>query len=64
MAFAKWMPYLAEEQHKNGIHINEKFVMFVVDVDKEMVNQYQGMISGLVVPNAGPITGAELKLTT
>ena len=64
LAFAKWMPYLSEEQHKSGVKINEKFVMFVVDVDTEMSNQYQGMISGLVVPNAGPVTGAGLKLTT
>ena len=64
LAFAKWMPYLSEKAHKDGIKINEKFVMFVVDIDTEMSNQYQGMISGLVVPSAGPVTGAELKLTT
>lgn len=64
LAFAKWMPYLSEEQHKAGIKINSKFIMFVADVDGEMSSQYQGMVSGLVVPNAGPVTGAGLKLTT
>jgi hypothetical protein len=66
LAFAKWMPYLSEEQHKAGIEIDNKFVMFVVDLDEEMKNQYQGMISGLVVPSAGPVvgSGAGLKLST
>lgn len=69
LAFAKWMPYVSDEQHKSGVKIHDKFVMFVVDVDAEMSNQYQGMISGLVVPSAGPISGggpvgAGLKLTT
>ena len=66
LAFAKWMPYLSEEAHKKGVNIDNKFVMFVVDIDSEMSNQYQGMISGLVVPSAGPVTGAGagLKLTT
>jgi hypothetical protein len=66
LAFAKWMPYVSEEQHKAGIKISKQFVMFVADVDTEMCNQYQGMISGLVVPSAGPVVGAGagLKLTT
>ena len=66
LAFAKWMPYLSEEQHKSGIKIDNKFVMFVADLDEEMKNQYQGMISGLVVPSAGPVlgSGAGLKLST
>jgi hypothetical protein len=66
LAFAKWMPYLSEDQHKTGIKINEKFVMFVVALDDEMKNQYQGMISGLVVPSAGPVvgSGSSLKLST
>lgn len=64
LAFAKWMPYLTDEVHKNGISIENKFVMFAVDIDSEMTKQYQGMISGLVVPSAGPVTGAGLKLTT
>lgn len=64
LAFAKWMPYVSEEQHKAGIKVHNKFVMFVADIDSEMSNQYQGMISGLVVPNAGSVTGAGLKLTT
>ena len=68
LAFAKWMPYLTEEQHKAGIKIHNKFVMFVVDIDNEMSNQYQSMISGLVVPSNGPVTGGPigggLKLTT
>jgi hypothetical protein len=66
LAFAKWMPYLSEEQHKSGIKIDNKFVMFVADLDEEMKNQYQGMISGLVVPSAGPVVGSGggLKLST
>jgi len=66
LAFAKWMPYVSEEQHSNGVTIEDRFVMFVVDIDEEMKNQYQGMISGLVVPSAGPVVGAGagLKLST
>lgn len=68
LAFAKWMPYLSEDQHKKGITVDDKFVMFVVDIDSEMSNQYQSMISGLVVPSNGPVTGGPigsgLKLTT
>lgn len=70
LAFAKWMPYLTEETHKKGVQVENKFVMFVVDIDAEMSTQYQGMISGLLVPSAGPVTGgpigagAGLKLTT
>lgn len=67
LAFAKWMPYLSEEQHTNGIKVHEKFVMFVVDIDSEMKTQYQSMISGLVVPSPGQVSGpvgAGLKLTT
>jgi len=68
LAFAKWMPYVNEEQHKKGITIDDKFVMFVVDIDDEMKKQYQSMISGLVVPSNGPVTGGPigggLKLTT
>jgi hypothetical protein len=66
LAFAKWMPYLSEEAHKAGIQIDNKFVMFVVDIDSEMKTQYQSMISGLVVPSAGPIIGSDsgLKLST
>jgi hypothetical protein len=68
LAFAKWMPYVSEEQHKYGITVPEKFVMFVVDIDAEMEKQYQSMISGLVVPSNGPVSGgplgAGLKLTT
>jgi hypothetical protein len=64
LAFAKWMPYVSEEQHKNGITIHDKFVVFVVDIDQEMKKQYQSMISGLVVPSTGPVSGAGLKLTT
>ena len=64
LAFAKWMPYLSEETHKTGISIPDKFVMFVVDIDSEMSGQYQGMISGLVVPSNGPVgANSGLKLT-
>jgi hypothetical protein len=42
--------------------------MFVVDIDAEMEKQYQSMISGLVVPSNGSVSGgplgAGLKLTT
>ena len=64
LAFAKWMTYVSEEQHKSGIVVDDKFVMFVVDVEQEMKKQYQSMISGLIVPSKGPVTGAGLKLTT
>lgn len=61
LGFAKWLPYAHTE---NGVQIPSNFVMFHLEADAELVNQYLGMISGLVVPTppAAPqfrIAGAE-----
>ena len=61
LGFAKWLPYAQTEK---GIEIPSNFVMFHLDPDIDLVNQYTSMLSGLVVP--GPqgtpplrIVGAE-----
>jgi len=61
LGFAKWLPYAQTEK---GIEIPSNFVMFHLDPDIDLVNQYTSMVSGLVVP--GPqgtpplrIVGAE-----
>ena len=62
LAFGQWLPYADIE---DGIEINKKYVVFVVEPMTELANQYSTMFgSGLVVPEKGPIGGAPLKLST
>lgn len=58
LGFAKWLPYA---QTENGVQISSDFVMFHLDPDVELVNQYTGMITGLVVP--GPAAPPPFRIT-
>ena len=64
LAFGQWLPYA---DISDGIEIELKFVVFIVEPAEEMAAQYeQSFGSGLVVPKAGAISGAplpSLKLT-
>lgn len=67
LAFAKWLPYMNEEKHKKGIEIDDKFVLFVVDIDSELSKQYESMITGIAIPQQSGLitpTGSSLKLST
>ena len=62
LAFGQWLPY---GDIANGIEINKKYVVFIINPMSELANQYsESFGSGIVVPDKGPISGAGLKLTT
>ena len=62
LAFGQWLPYADIE---DGIEINKKYVVFVVEPMTELANQYSSSFgSGIVVPDKGQISGAPLKLST
>ena len=62
LAFGQWLPYADIE---DGIEINKKYVVFIVEPMTELANQYSSSFgSGIVVPEKGPISGAPLKLST
>jgi hypothetical protein len=58
LGFAKWLPYANTE---SGVAISSNYVMFVLDPDSEMKNQYISASSGIVLPPAG--SGPQLKIT-
>jgi len=49
IGFAKWLPYAKTD---DGVNLSSSHVMFVLDADVEMENQYTSMISGIVLPGA------------
>lgn len=57
LGFAKWLPYANTEK---GVEVPSNFVMFHLDPDTELVNQYMGMVSGLVVP--GPAAAPQFRI--
>lgn len=57
LGFAKWLPYAQTEK---GVEIPSNFVMFHLDPDIELVNQYTSMVSGLVVP--GPAAAPQFRI--
>jgi len=70
LAFGQWLPYA--DIKKDGIEIDKKFTLFIVDALDELTDQYREMFgSGLVVArkNSPSISGAgmpenpPLKLT-
>lgn len=62
LAFGQWLPYA---DLTDGVEIPSKFVVFIVEPMVDLLNQYSTAFgSGIVVPPAGAISGAGLKLTT
>ncbi len=57
LGFAKWLPYAQTEK---GVEIPSNFVMFHLDPDPELINQYTGMVTGLVVP--GPAATPQFRI--
>jgi hypothetical protein len=58
LGFAKWLPYANTE---NGVTISSNNIMFILDPDVELKNQYTSASSGLVLPTPG--AGSQLKIT-
>tara|TARA_Y100000310_G_scaffold299136_1_gene333697 strand:+ start:484 stop:807 length:324 start_codon:yes stop_codon:yes gene_type:complete len=65
LAFGQWMPYA---KYENGVEINKRFIIFTVECQDDLKNQYNSTFgNGLVVPQTGGIRGSgvpDLKLTT
>ena len=52
-----FMPFMAYTKANNGVSIDKRFVVFVVDPVDELVDQVRQMDSGIVTPkNQGIIT--------
>jgi hypothetical protein len=61
LMFAKWMPYANIE---NGITIDNKNIMFVVDALKDLIDHFTSVVvNGLVVPPKKVVDTSNLKLT-
>lgn len=58
LGFAKWLPYANTEK---GVEIASNYVMFVLEPDVELSNQYMSASTGLVLPT--PVGGPQLKIT-
>ena len=51
-----FMPFMAYTKAKNGILIDRKFVVFIVEPVDELVDQVRQMDSGIVTAKSGIIT--------
>lgn len=58
LGFAKWLPYANTDK---GVEIPSSCVMFIVEPDVELSNQYMSASTGLVLPT--PVGGPQLKIT-
>ena len=50
------MPFMAYTKAKDGIDIDRKFVVFVVEPVEEIVDQIRQMDTGLTVPSGKIVT--------
>ena len=48
MGFAPWSPILSKEQ--KDIPVNKKFVVYIAEVNSDIVDQYKQMFSTIVTP--------------
>jgi hypothetical protein len=48
MGFAPWSPILSEEQSE--IPVNKNFVVYIAEVNSDIVDQYKQMFSTIVTP--------------
>ena len=51
-----FMPFMAYTKAKEGITIDNRFIMFIVDPVQELIDQVREMDSGLVVPEQKIVT--------
>ena len=58
LAFGQWLPY---GEISDGVTIDSKYIVFVIDPIKDLLNQYSSSFgSGLVVPTQSAIKGAPM----
>lgn len=50
------MPFMAYTKAKNGVTINKKFVMFIVEPADDLQDQVRGMSSTIVTPSKKIVT--------
>ena len=55
-----FMPFMAYTKANNGVSIDKRFVVFVVDPVDELVDQVRQMDSGIVTAKSGIITWAKI----
>jgi len=48
MGFAPWSPILSKEQ--KDIPVNKKFIVYIAEVNSDIVDQYRQMFSTIVTP--------------
>ncbi len=58
LGLTNWMPYVEIPD------ISDVSIVFVGTPIKEMITQYDSLVSGLVVPQKGVVSAPDLKLTT
>ena len=51
-----FMPFMAYTKASDGITIDKKFVMFIVEPVEEMINQVRQMDTGIVTPDNKIVT--------
>lgn len=51
-----FMPFMAYTKAKDGIEIDNKFIVFVVDPIDELIDQVRQMDSGIVTPDKKIVT--------
>jgi len=49
MGFAPWSPIISEDQKE--IPVNKRFVVYVAEVNSDIVDQYKQMFSKIVTPD-------------
>lgn len=49
LGFAPWSPILSKEQKE--IPVNKNFIVYVAEVNSDIVDQYQQMFSTIVTPD-------------
>ncbi len=54
-----FMPFMAYTKAKDGILIDRKFVVFIVEPIDELVNQVRQMDTGITVPSGKIVTWAK-----
>ena len=55
-----FMPFMAYTKASEGVSIDKRFVVFVVDPVDELVDQVRQMDSGIVTAKSGIITWAKI----
>jgi hypothetical protein len=55
-----FMTWLAYANIDNGVNISNDFIAFTVDPDEQLKKEFTTHISGIVVPDAGPVVAGTI----